>query len=367
MFESVVARLRAPRKQPNNARRLRVDRLEARDVPATVVDPLATFSGTVDAPRQPGWVQMQVETPSRVLLAFETEPAAGSSFQPGPLKMFEGEGAQSRAVGVAGIHGYALATVTSGVAFARAGGARGSVGGFDVNVTLAGDVNGDHQVDAQDLDMIRALRGVRAGEPGYLAAADVNHNGVIGVGDLQLAARNVGKTATVGPITADQFLFADSGPRYAQFNSQLPGISLVINGINDSTTPIAAEAFSWGVSNGGTGLPTKSDLAVLAPTGADSPLLFKAVVMGTHFPDATLFAGRIGTGAAAKPKLEWDMNDVLVTSYTIGGNQGNGTHLEDSFTLSFTQLRVKYTPTLPNGRPGTPVSAGYDFSSGKGL
>jgi type VI protein secretion system component Hcp len=281
--------------------------------------------------------------------------------------MFEGEGAQSRAVGTAGIHGYALATVSSGILFARARGADGTTGAFDLNVTLAGDVNGDHQVDAQDLDVIRSLRGIRAGQTGYLAAADVNHNGVIGIGDLQLAKRNVGRTATVGPITADQFLFANSGPRFAQFNSKLPGISLVINGVNDSTTPIAAGSFSWAVSNGGTGLPSKSDLGVLAPTGADSPLLFKAVVMGTLFPDATLFAGRIGIGTAAKPKLEWDMNNVLVTSYSISGNQGNGTQLEDAFTLSFTKLKVTYTPSLPNGRPGTPVSAGFDFTTGKGF
>jgi type VI protein secretion system component Hcp len=265
--------------------------------------------------------------------------------------------------------------VQSGFLFARAAGAGGSTGAFDVTVTLAGDVNGDHQVDSQDLETIQSLRGVRAGQPGYLAAADVNHNGIIGAGDLRLAKRNVGQTATVGPITADQFLFATSGPRVAQFNPKtMSGVSLVIDGINDSNTPISADTFSWEVVNvttggtggGGVGKAVETDLQVTAPTSAVSPLLFKAVTLGTAAESATLFAGRIGAGLAAKPKLEWDMSNVRVTSYAINGNQGGGTHLEDAFSLNFTKLTVKYTPTLPNGRPGDPVSATFDFATNTG-
>lgn len=356
MFASPVPRRRAPH---TGRARLRVDRLEGRDVPAG--DPLATFAGTVDAAHQPGWVQMEVQTPGPVLLTFETDPAAGSAFRPGRLRVFEGEGPHARAVGTAGGHGFALAAVDGGIHFARVTGAAGTTGAFDVVVTLAGDVTGDHQVDAQDLDTIRSLRGVRVGQNGYLPAADVNHNGVIGAGDLQLAARNVGRTATVGDITADQFLFASGGPRFAQFNPKtMNGISLVINGINDEQTPIAADGFSWGVTNTG-GRVSAADLQVVAPTSAASPLLFKAVATGRSFADATLFAGRVGT----KPKLEWDMSDVLVSSYAIGGSGGHGVSLEDSFSLNFTKLTVKYTPTLPTGRPGTTVSASFDFATGQ--
>jgi type VI protein secretion system component Hcp len=362
MFTSPVAR-RAPRTPPSHRPRLRVDRLEGRDVPAA--NPLATFGGSVDAPHQPNWVQMQVETSSdRVLLAFETEPAAGSSFEPGPLKLFAGEGARARALGAGG-HGFVLRGVDTGIHFAKVNAAAHTTGAFDVTVSLAGDVNGDHAVGADDLDAIRNLRGVRAGQDGYLAAADVNHNGVIGAGDLQLAARNLGRTAAVGDVTADQFLFANSGPRFAQFNSKLPPISLIVNGINDSNSPIAADGFAWTVTNPGGLRPTAGDLQVVAPTGSASPLLFRAVALGTKFADATLFAGRIGTGPSAKPKLEWDMNNVLVSSYSISGSPGHGTSLEDAFTLNFTKLRVTYTPTLPTGRAGTPVTAAFDFATGQ--
>ena len=119
MFASVVAR-RSPTGIPR--KRLRVEPLEGRDVPAAA-DPLATFGGTVDAPHQPGWVQMQVDAPGRILLAFESDPVAGSTFRPGVLRVFAGEGAQARAVGAADGHGFALAAVGSGIHFARATGA----------------------------------------------------------------------------------------------------------------------------------------------------------------------------------------------------------------------------------------------------
>jgi type VI protein secretion system component Hcp len=365
----MFTRARAGPRRPARPR-LSVQPLEGRDVPAA---PLATFPGTVDAPHQPDWVQMQVDTASdRVLLAFETTPADGSALVPGSLRVYAGPGAQGAARGTVE-PGFALKAVSRGAFFARVAGASGSTGGFDVSVKLAGDVTGDQQVDNTDVDAIRGLAGRREGQDGFDAAADVNHNGIIGPGDLRLARWNLGRTAAVGPMTAEAFLFASSdvlqhGPRFAQFNPKtMPGISLVINGINDSATPIQVDTFGWTVQLNPGGFPIKTDLRVTAPTGADSPLLFKAVTLGTAFADATLFAGRIGTGSSAKPKLEWDLNTVGVSSYSINGNQGNGTHLEDAFSLIFSKLRVTYTPTLPNGRPGDPVSAGFDFATGQGF
>jgi type VI protein secretion system component Hcp len=367
MFATALARLRAPRNRPSKSKKLRVNRLECRDVPATAVDPLATFGGTVDVPHHAGWVQMQVQTSSRVLLAFESDPAAGSAFKPGPLGVFEGEGPHSKALGSGGNHGFALESVSSGIHFAKVVGAQGSTGAFDVTVRLAGDINGDSQVDEQDLDVIRSLHGVRAGQDGYVEAADVDHNGVITLRDLHLAERNLGRTATVGDITADQFLFSNAGPRFAQFNAKtMPGISLVINGINDSLTPISVESFSWSLQHPPTGGPVKDDLSVTSKVGTQSPRLFLAAALGTPFTDATLFMGRAGGGKSAKPRLEWDMSNVLISSYLIDGSNDAKLVSDERFSLNFTKLRVTYTPTLPNGAPGAPVSAEFDFAGPAG-
>src|SRR5215218_8781315 len=145
-----TARTRPSRTRPH--RRLGIERLETRDVPAAALDPLATFAGEVTAPHEPDWVQMQVQTSSpRVLLTFESTPADGSDFEPGRLTAFAGDGAHAGPTRAGG-PGYTLRGVSSGMIFARTAAAAGTTGAFDLSVGLAGDVNGDHQVNAQDID-----------------------------------------------------------------------------------------------------------------------------------------------------------------------------------------------------------------------
>src|SRR5689334_10500972 len=136
-------------------------------------------------------------------------------------------------------------------------------------------------------------------------------------------------------------------------------VALVINGINDSQTPISVDSFSWNLQHPPTGGPINNDLSVTSKIGIHPPRILLAAAMGTPFTDATLFMGRAGGGKSAMPRLEWDMSNVLVTSYQINGS-GNDVP-EERFSLSFTKLKVTYTPTLPNGKVGTPVSAEFDF------
>jgi type VI secretion system secreted protein Hcp len=370
-----TARARRPR-----THRLTIERLEGRDVPAAVVDPLFTIAGEVTAPREPDWVQMQVQTGSadRVLLSFTAETADGSAFRPGGLKVFAGDDAQAWNIGPAGRPGFALKEVSSGTIFARVAGAQGSTGAFDVSVGLAGDVTNDGQVTTADLDQIRALNGVRANQAGFDPAADVNHNGVIGVGDRRLALRNVGVTVDVGPLTADQFLFAGSaglglsgGTRAPLTPGTTPDISLIVP-TTISTDPIKVDAFSWGVvheggtggGGGGAGRPVKGDVSLVMETSKASPKLFLACASGTHYPEMEILIGR-RAGTKGVQYLEWQMQDVLVSSYQIGGTDaGNNVVLSDAATLNFQKLTVTYYPKLPNGQAGDPVTATFDFAEG---
>jgi type VI secretion system secreted protein Hcp len=362
------------RARPPKPRRLGVEPLEARDVPAWATSPLATFAGDVAAPHQPDWVQMQVETPSaRAFLTFESTPADGSAFEPGRLGVFAGAGAHVWASAVNG-PGYTLRAVSPGTVFARVAAAKAATGAFEVAVGLAGDVNGDHQVDAQDLDAIRAARGARVGRPRYVPAADVNHNGIIGPGDLRLARRNLGVSVQVGPLTADPFLFAGSDAlgltRDARGATAVrPGLSLVIPSVLNGA-PIPLDSFSWGVTNttvvggggGGAGRATAGDFSFTMKTNQASPQILDAAFKGTHIPLVTLYVGR-RAGTAVYPLLRWDLADVLVSSYHTGGS-GVST-LEDSVSLNFARIHVNYYPVLPNGRPGDPVGSGWDFATAK--
>ncbi len=71
-----------------------------------------------------------------------------------------------------------------------------------VSFALAGAVVGS-SVDARSLAAIRARLGQKAGSPGYLAAADVNDDGVINRADLRLARQNLGARTSVRPLAVD--------------------------------------------------------------------------------------------------------------------------------------------------------------------
>jgi type VI secretion system secreted protein Hcp len=370
-----TARARSPK-----SRRLGVERLEARDVPAWAVSPLATFAGEVTTPHEPDWVQMQVQTSSpRVLLTFESTPTDGSDFEPGRLSVFAGDGAHAGPTRASG-PGYALRGVSSGMFFARTAAADGTTGAFDLSVGLAGDVNGDHQVDTGDIDAIRGLRGTRAGDDGFVPAADVNHNGVIGRFDVRLARRNLGDSATVGPLTIDQFLFASSDalgltrggvPRAASIG---PKIAMAIPGIQGAEQ-IEVHSFSWGVTldvgtggigGGGAGKPVKQDFYFTKDTDVASPKLFLACASGQHFPSATLSVKR--GGPRSDVYLTIKMNDVLVTSYQVGGTEGAGAVVPaEQLSLNFTRITMEFIPLQPDGKPGTPVKGGYDFLLNKAI
>lgn len=364
-----TARARSPK-----PRRLGVERLEARDVPAWAVSPLATFAGEITTPHEPDWVQMQVQTSSpRVLLNFESTPADGSAFEPGRLTVLAGDGAHAGPTRAGG-PGYTLRAVSSGMIFARTAAAAGSTGAFDLAVGLAGDINGDHQVDATDIDLIKGLRGTRASDEGFVPAADVNHNGVIGRLDVRLARRNLGESATVGPLTIDQFLFAgsdalgltrDGQPRATSIG---PKMGLAIPGILNGDQ-MEVHSFSWGVTNvpgtiggggGGTGKPVNQDFHFTKDTDAASPKLFLACATGQHYPSATLSVKR--AGVRSDVYLTIKLENVLVTSYQVGGTEGSGPVVPvEQLSLNFTRIKTEFIPLRPDGKPGDKVTGGYDF------
>lgn len=66
--------------------------------------------------------------------------------------------------------------------------------GSDVLVTLAGDVDGDCDVDIYDIVTIAGAYGTSEGDPGYIANCDLNNNGEIDIFDVSIAAGNYGQS-----------------------------------------------------------------------------------------------------------------------------------------------------------------------------
>lgn len=77
----------------------------------------------------------------------------------------------------------------------------GTIGDFNVDLTLAGDTDGNGAVDQTDLDRVLAAYGSREGEANFDAAADLNNDGRVGDIDRRDARHNLGARITFTPTT----------------------------------------------------------------------------------------------------------------------------------------------------------------------
>ncbi|MDA8744744.1 dockerin type I domain-containing protein [Rubripirellula amarantea] len=93
-------------------------------------------------------------------------------------------------------------SASGGVAAAIAG-AGASTGNYSVDVYIAGDLDGDGDVDGIDRSNITAQFGLVPGDGGYNPAADVNRDGVIDSTDVELQAINFGFVADLSPVATD--------------------------------------------------------------------------------------------------------------------------------------------------------------------
>ena len=111
-------------------------------------------------------------------------------------------------------------------------------------------------------------------------------------------------------------------------------------------------SFSWGSSNihsrsvgagGGSGKVDIQDLSLTKSTDSTSPKLFLATATGRHFTRATL------TMTGRRLTMAYEMHDVIVSSFIIGGRSGPDSPIE-TVTLNFGSVVLTVND----------VSAGWD-------
>jgi hypothetical protein len=85
-------------------------------------------------------------------------------------------------------------------------GRKGSTGGFTLQATLPGDVNGNGQVMLGDLNAFQKSFNTSFGSALYNPAVDANQNGFIGHGDGKLLVRNLTPLTPKVPLNIDLVL-----------------------------------------------------------------------------------------------------------------------------------------------------------------
>jgi type VI secretion system secreted protein Hcp len=127
----------------------------------------------------------------------------------------------------------------------------------------------------------------------------------------------------------------------------------------DHKDEIVIESFSWALGNtttpqsagggAGAGKVSMQDFHFTMRTSLASPVLMQACASGKHFPDATLTARKAGE----KPVefLIIKMNDVIISSYQLGGEASGEVVPMDQISLNYTKIDFFYTNGPP--RPET--------------
>ncbi|HVD00139.1 MAG TPA: type VI secretion system tube protein Hcp [Candidatus Dormibacteraeota bacterium] len=144
----------------------------------------------------------------------------------------------------------------------------------------------------------------------------------------------------------------------------------ITGGTIDSKQPngIKLISYSWGEENtgrltgsgsgGGAGKVSMQDFHFSSNTSIASPLLFFACASGQHITGAVLSVRDVATESTSSTSasLVYKLSDVLVTSFSNTGPDGDTSLATDQFSLSFVKIEVDYTPQF-----GRAISASWNL------
>jgi type VI secretion system secreted protein Hcp len=133
-------------------------------------------------------------------------------------------------------------------------------------------------------------------------------------------------------------------------------------------------SFSWGASQagnvahgggGGAGKVSMQDFHFAMRTGKATPKLFLACANGQHFKQAVLTARK--AGEAPQQFLKFELTDVLISSYSVGGQPPSDSTPSDAVSLNFGKVQFDYSQQRPDGSAGESVKAGWDLKQNKAV
>ncbi len=116
-------------------------------------------------------------------------------------------------------------------------------------------------------------------------------------------------------------------------------------------------AYSWGVSNSGSahvgggagaGKANVQDISITKTTDATTVGLLRSATTGTHYPEAIVTAALGGTAT-----MVYELEEVIVTSVTLGGSGGQKTAPTDNIALNFAKITWTHTDEAGNETTGS--------------
>jgi type VI secretion system secreted protein Hcp len=133
---------------------------------------------------------------------------------------------------------------------------------------------------------------------------------------------------------------------------------------------IDIRSFSWGVSQtgaghtgsgSGAGKADFADLTIVKTVDKSTPLLKLAVASGKH-----ITKGKLTVRKAGENPLEYltiDLENILVSGYTLSGVAGGSELPDEQVTLNFAKMKTEYWTQTDKGAKGENANFSWDVSA----
>jgi type VI secretion system secreted protein Hcp len=116
-------------------------------------------------------------------------------------------------------------------------------------------------------------------------------------------------------------------------------------------------------SGGGGGKANVHDLTITKWVDLSSPDLALACFNGTHIPEVTLIARKVG-GKSAVEYFKITMSKCIISSISTGGS-GDQDRFTENVSINFGKVKVDYDQQLEAGGKGAHASMEFDVAAGK--
>jgi type VI secretion system secreted protein Hcp len=108
-----------------------------------------------------------------------------------------------------------------------------------------------------------------------------------------------------------------------------------------------------------------SDFVMVKEIDKSSPKLFESMTQGKKIPQVIIQVTASFTDAGRVPYLQYELKNVLITSYTVGGSGQSEGFPVDTFTLNFEEIKYSYTQYSQTGKSEGTVEATWKVEEGE--
>jgi len=105
--------------------------------------------------------------------------------------------------------------------------------------------------------------------------------------------------------------------------------------------------------------PSISEVSVTKLMDESSPLLFTEACVGKG-KKVTIDLCTVGSDQI-DTYMSYELEECMISGYSVSSG---GDRPSESLSLSFTKMEMKFTPYDKNGKPESPLPAGYDMAAG---